>query len=190
MSTVRRLSTIVCMPASTLSTYGHSCVKGHTQSKSYTDPWLPQAQQIHIEDMRRLDTNVNLIINPKQRVCRSSVSLPSSHPPPFRSYSTSRTTTSILSKRRNTKTTRYGQSGKPRKPPLRFPSPSLFRVAKSIHATVVIRGRAYPRRVIDNEEHGNFVKLRQMPIHTNMEDLREYTTDVLYENWRSESSES
>ena len=51
-----------------------------------------------------------------------------------------------------------------------------------------VRGRSYPWGVIevDNEEHCDFVKLRQMLIRTNMEELREHTNDVLYENWRSE----
>ena len=46
-----------------------------------------------------------------------------------------------------------------------------------------VRGRAYPWGVIevDNEEHCDFVKLRQMLIRTNMEELREHTNDVLYE---------
>jgi Septin len=51
-----------------------------------------------------------------------------------------------------------------------------------------IRGRSYPWGVIevDNEEHCDFVKLRQMLVRTYMEELREYTNDVLYENWRTE----
>ncbi|KAF5385510.1 hypothetical protein D9757_005365 [Collybiopsis confluens] len=51
-----------------------------------------------------------------------------------------------------------------------------------------VRGRAYPWGVVevDNEEHCDFVKLRQMLVRTNMEELREYTNDVLYENWRTE----
>ncbi|KAF9646122.1 septin AspB [Thelephora ganbajun] len=51
-----------------------------------------------------------------------------------------------------------------------------------------VRGRAYPWGVVevDNEEHCDFVKLRQMLIRTYMEELREYTDDVLYENWRTE----
>ncbi|EJU01009.1 septin AspB [Dacryopinax primogenitus] len=51
-----------------------------------------------------------------------------------------------------------------------------------------VRGRAYPWGVIevDNEEHCDFVKLRQMLIRTNMEELREHTNLVLYENWRTE----
>ncbi|KAF9244610.1 Septin-domain-containing protein [Melanogaster broomeanus] len=52
----------------------------------------------------------------------------------------------------------------------------------------LVRGRAYPWGVIevDNEEHCDFVKLRQMLVRTYMEELREYTNDVLYENWRTE----
>lgn len=51
-----------------------------------------------------------------------------------------------------------------------------------------VRGRSYPWGTIevDNEDHCDFVKLRQMLIHTHMEELREYTNDVLYENYRSE----
>ncbi|KZT30656.1 cell division control/GTP binding protein [Neolentinus lepideus HHB14362 ss-1] len=55
-----------------------------------------------------------------------------------------------------------------------------------------VRGRAYPWGVVevDNEEHCDFVKLRQMLIRTYMEELREYTNDVLYENWRTEKLQS
>ena len=51
-----------------------------------------------------------------------------------------------------------------------------------------VRGRAMPWGVVevDNEEHCDFVKLRQMLVRTYMEELREYTNDVLYENWRTE----
>ncbi|SNX85256.1 probable cell division control protein CDC3 [Melanopsichium pennsylvanicum] len=51
-----------------------------------------------------------------------------------------------------------------------------------------VRGRAYPWGVIevDNEEHCDFVKLRQMLIHTHMEELKEHTNNVLYEKYRSE----
>jgi septin 7 len=51
-----------------------------------------------------------------------------------------------------------------------------------------VRGRSYPWGVIevDNEEHCDFVKLRQMLVRTNMEELREHTNAVLYENWRSD----
>ena len=51
-----------------------------------------------------------------------------------------------------------------------------------------VRGRAYPWGVVevDNEDHCAFVKLRQMLVRTYMEELREFTNDVLYENWRTE----
>ncbi|KAI9013833.1 Septin-domain-containing protein [Phycomyces blakesleeanus] len=51
-----------------------------------------------------------------------------------------------------------------------------------------VRGRRYPWGVIqvDNEEHCDFVKLRQMLIRTHMEELKEFTNDVLYENYRTE----
>ncbi|KDQ20658.1 hypothetical protein BOTBODRAFT_26671 [Botryobasidium botryosum FD-172 SS1] len=51
-----------------------------------------------------------------------------------------------------------------------------------------VRGRSYPWGVVevDNEEHCDFVKLRQMLVRTYMEELREHTNDVLYENYRSE----
>jgi septin 7 len=51
-----------------------------------------------------------------------------------------------------------------------------------------IRGREYPWGIIevDNEEHCDFVKLRQMLIRTHMEELKEKTSDVLYENYRSD----
>ncbi|KAB5592629.1 Cell division control protein 3 [Ceratobasidium theobromae] len=51
-----------------------------------------------------------------------------------------------------------------------------------------VRGRNYPWGVIevDNEDHCDFVKLRQMLIRTYMEELREHTNLYLYENYRSE----
>ncbi|KAH7340461.1 cell division control/GTP binding protein [Rhizoctonia solani] len=51
-----------------------------------------------------------------------------------------------------------------------------------------VRGRVYPWGVIevDNEDHCDFVKLRQMLIRTYMEELREHTNLVLYENYRSD----
>ncbi|WRT69211.1 uncharacterized protein IL334_006195 [Kwoniella shivajii] len=51
-----------------------------------------------------------------------------------------------------------------------------------------VRGRAYPWGVIevDNEDHCDFVKLRQMLVRTHMEELREHTNDVLYENYRTD----
>ncbi|KAL7410003.1 putative cell division control protein CDC3 [Mrakia frigida] len=51
-----------------------------------------------------------------------------------------------------------------------------------------VRGRAYPWGIVevDNEDHCDFVKLRQMLIRTHMEELREHTNDVLYERYRSD----
>lgn len=51
-----------------------------------------------------------------------------------------------------------------------------------------VRGRVYPWGVVevDNEDHCDFVKLRQMLVRTFMEELREHTHGVLYENWRTE----
>lgn len=51
-----------------------------------------------------------------------------------------------------------------------------------------VRGRAYPWGIIevDNEEHNDFIKLRQLLIRSNLEELKETTSDVLYENYRAE----
>ncbi|KAK7032759.1 Septin-type G domain-containing protein [Favolaschia claudopus] len=51
-----------------------------------------------------------------------------------------------------------------------------------------VRGRAYPWGVVevDNPAHCDFGKLRQMLVRTNLEDLREYTNEVLFERWRTE----
>ncbi|KAI0164667.1 Septin-domain-containing protein [Xylariaceae sp. FL1272] len=51
-----------------------------------------------------------------------------------------------------------------------------------------VRGRRYPWGVIevDNEEHCDFVKLRQMLIRTHMEELKEHTNNLLYENYRTD----
>ena len=51
-----------------------------------------------------------------------------------------------------------------------------------------VRGRQYPWGIIesDNEEHCDFVKLRQMVIRTHMEELKEHTNNALYENYRSD----
>lgn len=65
-----------------------------------------------------------------------------------------------------------------------------------------VRGRKYPWGVIegkryetlwiviniivDNEDHNDFVKLRQMLIHTNMEELKETTNTILYESYRTQ----
>lgn len=39
---------------------------------------------------------------------------------------------------------------------------------------------------MDNEDHCDFVKLRQMLVRTHMEELKEHTQTVLYERYRSE----
>lgn len=51
-----------------------------------------------------------------------------------------------------------------------------------------VRGRRYPWGVIevDNEDHCDFAKLRQMLIRTHMEELKEHTNNFLYENYRSD----
>ncbi|RLV94334.1 Cell division control protein 3 [Spathaspora sp. JA1] len=51
-----------------------------------------------------------------------------------------------------------------------------------------VRGRQYPWGVIevDNEAHNDFVKLRQLLIRNFLEELKEHTANVLYENYRSE----
>ncbi|KAJ3197965.1 hypothetical protein HDU82_001340, partial [Entophlyctis luteolus] len=50
-----------------------------------------------------------------------------------------------------------------------------------------VRGRKYPWGIIevDNEDHCDFVKLRQMLIRTHMEELKEFTNEVLYESYRT-----
>lgn len=52
----------------------------------------------------------------------------------------------------------------------------------------VTRGRKYPWGVIEveNESHCDFVKLRQLLIRSHLEELREKTANVLYENYRTE----
>lgn len=49
-----------------------------------------------------------------------------------------------------------------------------------------IRGRQYPWGIVqvDNESHCDFVKLREMLIRTNMEDMREKTHTIHYELYR------
>ncbi|KAH8172740.1 septin domain-containing protein [Sarocladium implicatum] len=51
-----------------------------------------------------------------------------------------------------------------------------------------VRGREYPWGIIevDKEEHCDFVKLRQMLIRTHMEELKEHTNNMLYENYRTD----
>lgn len=55
-----------------------------------------------------------------------------------------------------------------------------------------VRGRSYPWGVIevDNEDHCDFVKLRQLLIRTYLEELRERTANLLYENYRTEKLSS
>lgn len=56
----------------------------------------------------------------------------------------------------------------------------------------LVRGRRYPWGVVevDNEAHCDFSVLRQTLIRTHMEDLKQYTSDVLYENYRTEKLEA
>ncbi|KAK3084955.1 hypothetical protein FSP39_022047 [Pinctada imbricata] len=51
-----------------------------------------------------------------------------------------------------------------------------------------IRGRMYPWGIVevDNPKHCDFVKLRQMLIGTHMQDLKDLTSDIHYENYRAE----
>lgn len=52
----------------------------------------------------------------------------------------------------------------------------------------VVRGRVYPWGIIevDNEEHNDFIKLRQLLIRNYLEELKESTNNKLYEQYRSE----
>ncbi|XP_064392057.1 septin-1-like isoform X2 [Halichondria panicea] len=49
-----------------------------------------------------------------------------------------------------------------------------------------VRGRLYPWGVVEveNKDHCDFVKLRNMLIRTHMQDLKDYTQDMHYENFR------
>ncbi|XP_053375514.1 septin-5-like isoform X2 [Mercenaria mercenaria] len=51
-----------------------------------------------------------------------------------------------------------------------------------------IRGRMYPWGIVEVENplHSDFIKLRQMLISTHMQDLKDVTCDVHYENYRAE----
>ncbi|BFZ59084.1 Cell division control protein 3 [Saitoella coloradoensis] len=51
-----------------------------------------------------------------------------------------------------------------------------------------VRGRKYPWGVIevDNEDHCDFVKLREMLVRTHMEELKDRTAQTLYESYRTE----
>lgn len=50
----------------------------------------------------------------------------------------------------------------------------------------LIRGRSYPWGIIeiDNEDHNDFIKLRQLLIRNYMEELKDLTNKKLYENYR------
>ena len=52
----------------------------------------------------------------------------------------------------------------------------------------IVRGISYPWGIIevDNEEHCDFIKLRQLLIRNFLEELKEHTANTLYENYRSE----
>jgi len=56
----------------------------------------------------------------------------------------------------------------------------------------MVRARRYPWGLarVDDESHNDFTKLRQLLIHTHMENLREQTADVLYEAYRTEKLEA
>ncbi|ODV62795.1 septin CDC3, partial [Ascoidea rubescens DSM 1968] len=56
----------------------------------------------------------------------------------------------------------------------------------------VVRGRSYPWGVIevDNEDHNDFIKLRQLLIRDYLEELRETTAHILYENYRTDKLSS
>ncbi|CAH1377444.1 unnamed protein product [Tenebrio molitor] len=51
-----------------------------------------------------------------------------------------------------------------------------------------VRGRQYPWGVVDveNPKHSDFIKLRTMLISTHMQDLKDVTEDVHYENYRAQ----
>jgi septin 4 len=51
-----------------------------------------------------------------------------------------------------------------------------------------VRGRQYPWGVVDveNPQHSDFIKLRTMLIQTHMQDLKDTTQDVHYENFRAQ----
>lgn len=52
--------------------------------------------------------------------------------------------------------------------------------------TVLARQYPWGSINIEDEEYSDFLKLRRMLILTYMEDLKDYTNDVLYENFRVE----
>ena len=147
VSIVRRLSTIVCKSASTLSTLVTRASKVLRIQNRTPTLGLCRLKQIHIKVLRPLHTKVNLIIN--FRAVRM----------PFFRLPTLLTLTSIQGLfdvvyhhiyTFQAPRTRNGQLGKTRKSPPRSPSPSSSLAAKSIPATIVIQGRAYPWRVIES----------------------------------------
>ncbi|ELU44493.1 septin AspB [Rhizoctonia solani AG-1 IA] len=157
----------------------HACIY-------FIQPSGHSLKQIDIEFMRRLHTKVNLIpviaksdtltdeeiIQFKQRVSSSSTTWP-----------TELQSMRMRMKRQlpKTKKSRYDL----------FRSHMLCQDSSNQVETPdgrAVRGRVYPWGVIevDNEDHCDFVKLRQMLIRTYMEELREHTNLVLYENYRSD----
>ncbi|XP_066302286.1 septin-5-like isoform X1 [Branchiostoma lanceolatum] len=52
-----------------------------------------------------------------------------------------------------------------------------------------VRGRVYPWGVVEveNQDHCDFVKLRNMLVRTHMQDLKDVTRDVHYENYRAQT---
>lgn len=56
------------------------------------------------------------------------------------------------------------------------------------HDGKLVRGRQYPWGIIevDNEDHNDFIFLRQLLIRKFLEELKEQTNNVLYEKYRSE----
>ena len=52
----------------------------------------------------------------------------------------------------------------------------------------IVRGRKYPWGIIevDNEKHNDFVRLRQLLIRNFLEELKEHTANVHYENYRTD----
>lgn len=68
-----------------------------------------------------------------------------------------------------------------------------FAVIGSTHEVITsdgrkVRGRKYPWGVIevDNEDHNDFINLKQLLIRNFLEDLKDYTINNLYENYRTQ----
>ncbi|XP_069507745.1 septin-4-like isoform X2 [Ambystoma mexicanum] len=64
-------------------------------------------------------------------------------------------------------------------------------VVKEVNG-IAVRGRLYPWGVIEveNEAHCDFMKLRTMLIQTHMQDLKDVTQEVHYENYRAQCIQS